>query len=154
MRTIADIHAGASFKQGYVTITAWSRWESILGELGIGQLAQQHARWLMVRQNAIANNIANSSSPGYRATDTRPFVELLERTDLAMSMSSPAHMQSAEQGARQSGTASVKPVDVSHSGNTVSLDRQMVMANEVRQGYALNTSIVKSFHRLLLSAAK
>lgn len=125
-----------------------------MGDLGIGELAQQHARWLMARQNAIANNIANASTPGYRATDVRPFSGFVERADLALSATSAGHLQTVDRGSRSAGIVSAKATDVSHSGNTVSLNRQMMTANEVRQAYALNTSIVRSFHRYLLSAAK
>ena len=125
-----------------------------VGNLGIGELAPLHARWLMARQNAISTNIAHASSPGYRAVDVKPFAEVLERSDLAIAGTDAAHIQTVEYSRRQIGKSSARVTDVSHSGNTVSLDRQMVMANEVRQGYALNTSVVKSFHRLLLSAVR
>lgn len=125
-----------------------------MGNLGIAELAPLHARWLMARQNAISTNIAHASSPGYRAVDVKPFAEVLERSDLAIAGTDAAHIQTVEYSRRQIGKSSARVTDVSHSGNTVSLDRQMVMANEVRQGYALNTSVVKSFHRLLLSAVK
>lgn len=125
-----------------------------MGGLGIGGIAQQHSRWLLARQNAIASNIANASTPGYRATDVKPFSALLERRDLAMSATNAAHIQTAEPALKLTGGVRDRSTEVSHSGNTVSLNRQMIMANEVRQGYALNTSVVRAFHRFLLSAAK
>lgn len=125
-----------------------------MGELGIDELAQHHARWLMARQGAIAANIAHVSSPGYRAVDVKPFSEVLERTDLAVSATSSGHIQTAGYSRGRVSKSNARVADVSHSGNTVSIDRQMVMAAEVRQGYALNTSVVKSFHRLFLSAVK
>ncbi len=71
-----------------------------------------------------------------------------------MSATNAAHIQTAEPALKLTGGVRDRSTEVSHSGNTVSLNRQMIMANEVRQGYALNTSVVRAFHRFLLSAAK
>ena len=108
----------------------------------------------MARQSVIAENIAHVSSPGYRAVDVPPFAETLERTSLDVTATSARHMRLASDEARPIGKRFQKSPETSHSGNTVSLDQQLVLANEVRQAYAVNASIVKSMHRLLTSAAK
>ena len=40
-------------------------------------LATQQARWLSVRQTAIAGNIANANTPGYARHDVEPFERYL-----------------------------------------------------------------------------
>lgn len=123
-------------------------------DLGISELAQRQARWLMARQSAISDNIAHASAPGYRAVDVRAFGDVLEKTSLQLSVTSSDHFQLSADDIRPVGRRYAKVNDVSHSGNTVSLDQQLIAATEVRQGYALNTSVVKSLHRLVLSAVK
>jgi flagellar basal-body rod protein FlgB len=41
-----------------------------------------------------------------------------------------------------------------HSGNSVSLEQEMVKGGDVNRDYSMNTAIVRSFHRMLLSSAK
>jgi flagellar basal-body rod protein FlgB len=36
-------------------------------------LASQQARWLSARHIAVASNIANANTPGYKAADVPPF---------------------------------------------------------------------------------
>jgi len=125
-----------------------------LSDVSLIGLAQQHARWLMDRQKVISDNVAHASAPGYRAVDVKPFSDHLDRTMLGMTATNINHLSSTESGARLFGRVPLRTSEVSHSGNSVSLDQQLMMASEVRQGYALNAGIVKSFHRLVLSAAK
>ena len=108
----------------------------------------------MARQSVIAENIAHVSSPGYRAVDVLPFAETLEETSLEVTATNARHLRLARDDAREIGRRFQKSLETSHSGNTVSLDQQLVFANEVRQAYAVNASIVRSMHRLLTSAAK
>ena len=41
-----------------------------------------------------------------------------------------------------------------HSGNSVSLEQEMVKGGDVNREYSMNTAIVRSFHRMLLSGLK
>ncbi|MFV0279829.1 MAG: flagellar basal body rod protein FlgB [Rhodoblastus sp.] len=128
--------------------------EEIVPDAGIFQVAQRQAQWLMARQRVIAENVAHAASPGYRAVDVKGFSEALERTSLGMTATSASHFRLADEEARPIGKRYTKAAEVSYSGNNVSLDQQLLAATEVRQGYALNTSVVKALHRLMLSATK
>ena len=44
-----------------------------MGPVHLFDLAAQQARWLSARQVAVAENIANANTPGYRAADVPPF---------------------------------------------------------------------------------
>lgn len=123
-------------------------------DVSVSELSRRHAQWLLARHKAVANNIAHASTPGYRAVDVRPFAEVLSRKELGMRATNSGHLRLADDESPRVRTTIAKAGDVSHSGNSVSLDQQMMNANEVRQGYALNTAIVKSFHRLVISAVK
>ena len=48
-----------------------------MGPLFLLDLASQQARWLGTRQTAIAGNISNASTPGYKAVDVRPFEDVV-----------------------------------------------------------------------------
>lgn len=125
-----------------------------MADLSIFWVAQQHSRWLMERQSAIAENIAHAASPGFRASDVAAFAASVDAANMYMTMTDERHLQ-AMTGSRQAGQRIVlKGEPISHSGNNVSLDQQLLMSNEVHQGYALNTGIVRSLHRMIMSSAK
>ena len=106
----------------------------------------------------VAENIANANTPGYTAKDITPFSEVLDRTQLAMRETSPLHLASngvlvGEAGSTGS-TVDEKPWDVTHSGNSVSLEQEMLKAGEISQSYSMDTSVMKAFQRMLLMTVK
>ena len=117
-------------------------------------LAGRHAQWATVRQTAIAGNIANANTPGYKAVDTEPFSAILDRTRLAVARTAQSHMDVAAGGIGATKVAPRDGWDTSHSGNSVSLEQEMLKADEVNRAYSLNTSIVRSFHRMILASVK
>jgi Flagella basal body rod protein len=44
-----------------------------MGPIHLFDLASQQARWLSARQIAVAENIGNANTPGYKAKDVPPF---------------------------------------------------------------------------------
>ena len=52
------------------------------------------------------------------------------------------------------GVRKEEPWDVTHSGNTISLEQELIKAGEVNRAYRLNTSVAKAFHRMILASAK
>ena len=59
------------------------------------QVASQKSDWLSARQTAVASNVANASTPGYRAVDVQPFSTILKATPIAMTATSGGHLSSA-----------------------------------------------------------
>ena len=122
--------------------------------VGILNLISNTNQWLSQRQGAIAQNVANANTPGYRSVDVRAFSDVLESPELSLSMSH-AHHMGADNAV--SGGLEFQPVDsdvVNHSANTVSLEAEMLKAGEVSERFALGTSIFKSFHRMIISSAR
>ncbi|RFC64087.1 flagellar basal body rod protein FlgB [Fulvimarina endophytica] len=117
-------------------------------------LASRQAEWLTQRQAVVAENVANVNSPGYTAKDITPFSEILDNTALTQAGSSPMHL--AGGGAPRGGgeTREAGTWDVKHSGNSVTVEQEMLKAGEVSRDYSLNTSIVKSFHRMYMSTIR
>jgi flagellar basal-body rod protein FlgB len=117
-------------------------------------LAAQQARWLSVRQNAIAGNVANANTPGYRTNDIEPFDKVLDRSRVAMTSTQTGHLTG---GATEAGYA-VKAEEPKHpvlpSDNTVAVEDELMKAGEVRRSFELNTAIVKAFHRMIMLGSK
>jgi len=117
-------------------------------------LASRHASWASVRQAAIAGNIANAHTPGYKAVDAEPFTAVLDKTRLTLARTAQSHMDVAASGIPTHKVAAADSWNVSHSGNSVSLEQEMLKADDVNRAYSLNTSIVRAFHRMILASVK
>ncbi len=118
------------------------------------ELAAQQARWLSVSQSVTAGNIANANTPGFRAQVVAPFAEVLDQTKLEMASTNPAHLGLEDAGVQAVPLKGEDPWEVSDSGNSVSLEQEMITANQVNRDYALNTGLVKSFHSMLMSSVR
>ena len=125
-----------------------------MGQVYLIDLAGQQARWLGLRQSAIAGNISNISTPGYRAIDARPFEDVLSRSAIDMTRSSESHFSADLSSVRSRFKSQSDPWETSISGNSVNVEEQLMKAGEVTRGFALNTGVVRSFHRMMLSALK
>jgi len=117
-------------------------------------VASQQARWLSLRQATVATNIANANTPGFVARDVRPFQDILDRTQLGMTVTSPTHISTGPVDLPASTSKSADPWETTQSGNTVSLEQEMMKAGQVNRSYSLNTNIVKAFNNMLLVSIK
>lgn len=125
-----------------------------VGPVDLFSLAFRHNEWLAARQAAIAGNIANANTPGFKALDLESFDAVLNSSRLSMARSQPGHLRPAADNMPTADVRSEQPWEVLHSGNTVSLEQELLKAGEVSRSYRLNTSIAKSFHRMILASAK
>ncbi len=120
----------------------------------IFELAANQSRWLTERQAVVAQNIANVSTPAYKARDITPFETELDATRIELARTNPAHLD-IDAGNPASGEITVDTGgDVNHSGNNVALEREFVKSSDIERAYSLNTSVVKSFNRMLALSAK
>ena len=104
------------------------------------------ARWLSMRQAVTAENVANASTPGYRARDVAAFEDVLSR------FSGPQNAGLQNTSVQRSYDAN--SWEVRPSGNSVSLEEEMVRSAGISRAYAMNTSIVSAFHRMHLQALR
>ena len=105
-------------------------------------------------QAVIAANVSNANTPGYKAQSVQPFADVLDRTQLRLASTNGAHLDldPADQQA-----VSVKPEsawETTDSGNSVSLEQEMIKAGDVNRSFALNTDLVKAFHGMLMESVK
>lgn len=125
-----------------------------MGSVYLFDVASRQAQWLATRQATISGNIANANTPGYKAADVEPFANVLNKTQLTMAATDRGHLSIDASPVRAAKVKKSESWDILHSGNSVSLEQEMIKAGDVNREHSLNTSIVKSFHRMILSSAK
>jgi flagellar basal-body rod protein FlgB len=117
-------------------------------------LSSQHAQWLSVRQAIVARNISNINTPGYKALDVVPFDSAFKVELLSLATSNPAHIAQASLEPEGATLKESKAWDIVHSGNSVSLEQQLMKASDINSRFALNRSIVKTFNEMLAASVK
>lgn len=118
----------------------------MFADLQIFKAASGMARHAGTRQVAIARNMANSDSPGYRAVDVAPFS--LTSDSSIMTVTRTKHIGSASSNK----TPDLEPrrdVAASPDGNTVDLEREMVEAVDVHRQHERAVAIYKSAMTIL-----
>ena len=125
-----------------------------MGPLYLFQLASSQARWLELRQSTIAGNVANANTPGFKARDVEPFNKILDAMPVKLAVTSPSHMQLSAAETDLRTNAKKESWEVVHSGNSVSVEQEMIKAGDVNRDYSMNAAIVRSFNRMLLSGLK
>src|SRR5271166_2384228 len=118
------------------------------------QVASQKSEWLSARQTAVANNVANANTPGYRALDVQPFSAVLDASPIAMAATDPGQLGAdalARDAFRQVET---DPTEETLSGNTVNLEQEMIKLGDVTRDFTMTANIRRAFHQLMLSALK
>jgi flagellar basal-body rod protein FlgB len=116
-------------------------------------VASSQAKWLALRQATISSNVANANTPGFRAQDIEPFDKILDSKVVPVAVTSPNHMTSGS-SVQSQGVRKEKSWEVVHSGNSVSLEQEMLKAGDINRDFSLNTAIVKSFHRMFMTSVK
>ena len=125
-----------------------------MGPVQLFDLASQQARWLSARQVAVAENIANANTPGYKAVDVPPFEAVLDETNLTMTATNPLHI-GVDPMAPEAVPVNEAPTwEVTLSGNSVSLEQELLKSGEVGTANSLNRAIVKVFNQMLMTSLK
>jgi flagellar basal-body rod protein FlgB len=118
------------------------------------ELASRHADWAATRQAVITGNIANANTPGFRARDIEPFESVLDKTALTMARTADGHIDLVGGELRSGKVDPADSWDITYSGNSVSIDQELMKAAEVNKAFSLDSSIVRAFHRMLLTAVR
>ncbi len=123
-----------------------------MGPIQLFDLASRQAEWLSVRQGVVAGNIANVNTPDYKAKDITPFNSVLETTRPRMAVTHPAHFSQGSEMSQEVVESDLsKEIGVQESGNTVGLAGELMKSGEVKRQFELNTTLVKSFHKMMMS---
>lgn len=122
-------------------------------KLEVLQLAQGLARYGAARQAAIAENVANADTPGYRARDLAPFSEVFRTTDGAMRATRTGHLAGGAGSAEFTPREAIRPGAASPDGNTVTLESEMFAAAEAKSVHDRALAIYRSSLSVLRTAA-
>jgi flagellar basal-body rod protein FlgB len=131
-----------------------ARTRAPLSDIFLFQVASQKSQWLSARQIAVAGNVANANTPGYRALDVQPFSTFLDSSPIALASTDPGHITAADAILTSLQEVETESDDESLSGNTVNLERQMINLGDVSRDFSMTANIRRAFHQLLLSALK
>lgn len=123
------------------------------------ELASKQAEWLQVRQQVVVGNIANANTPKYTAKDITPFSAVLDNTmpSQRMATTHPGHIQGYALSDENIDVREAKlnnEIGIQESGNTVALSQELSKTGEIKRQHELNTSLVSSFHRMMLMTVK
>ena len=118
------------------------------------ELAAQQSRYLSTNQSVIAENVANANTPGFRARALQPFSDVLDHTQLSLAATNPAHIGLSPADAQAAAATEDEPWEVTESGNSVSLEQEMIKAGDVNRSFSLNAGLVKAFHAMLIASVR
>ncbi|MFN0114010.1 MAG: FlgB family protein [Paracoccaceae bacterium] len=104
------------------------------------------------RQAAIARNIANADTPGYRTTDAVPFGETYREATSGMRATRSGHLGAGDSPAGAELVDRPALGAMSPNRNNVSLEAEMVAAAEVRRENDLALAVYRSSLDILRSS--
>ena len=104
--------------------------------------------WLGQRQEILAQNIANSDTPRYKASDLRPYdfkaLVRQEAGQLNMVANDPNHLPGRRRRIRDyAAVVERRPFETAPNGNAVILEEQMAKINETQINHNLMTQLYK-----------
>lgn len=116
-------------------------------------LASERMSYLGMRHQLIAENVANANTPGFAARDLKPFDQELKAAEMRLVQTNQSHFQltgTATGAMRLDGKT--KSWEVVPSGNSVSMEQEMLKASETVTQHALVSNVYKSTFNMLGTA--
>jgi flagellar basal-body rod protein FlgB len=123
-------------------------------QVNLFELATKQAEWLSVRQSAVAGNIANVNTPGYRALEVEPFSKVLDANRVSLQATQASHLVGGAGSEAIAMRQRDQGAQVLPSGNSVALENELLDAGEVHRAFELNTAIVKAFNHMTMLVSK
>ncbi|MBY6242167.1 flagellar basal body protein [Methylosinus sp. Sm6] len=117
-------------------------------------LVDRQRAYLTARQALVAQNIANANTPGYRAVDLAPFSKALDQSAMQLAETNSLHLQNAAFDPRSGDPQERTAWETTVSGNSVSLEQEMIKGGEIRGAFSVDTAILKAFHGMWMATLK
>ncbi len=119
-----------------------------LRKIPLFDMMARRLAWLGQRQQVLATNIANADTPDYKPRDVKPLdFAALARGAMAPLQPAVTHRAHLAPGARAPGTAPVakdnEPIETTMSGNAVTIEEQLMKANQNATDYELTTNLYR-----------
>jgi flagellar basal-body rod protein FlgB len=127
---------------------------SALSPIYLLELASQQAQWLSARQRTTATNIANANTPGFVSMDVQPFSDVLDKTQITMVATNSADILPEGNDFTATRPATTDSWETTYSGNSVSLEQEMMKEGEINRSFTLNANIKRAFHQMLMLSVK
>ena len=118
-------------------------------DIGLFRLAERRLAWVDQRQRLLAQNVANASTPGFRARDVSPFSAALAGQGTGLARTVAAHLDSPES---QSGASRARPKERGPDGNAVSLETELSKVADTAGTHELVTSLYHKYLGLFRTA--
>ena len=112
-------------------------------------MLKERMAWLSQRQTVLSQNVANADTPGYAARDLKPIdfeqalrnVSSPNRFSGALMTDNPRHIASAPRGAGAVVDVNTPDVEAAPSGNSVSLEQEMIKVSDTQAQFQAATSL-------------
>lgn len=106
------------------------------------EMLSQRLSWLTSRQKVIAQNIANVDTPAYQAHDLKQltFAQMVNGQSATLPMAQTSNKDISAQTSSGTGandTFKPKPIETTLSGNSVTLDAELMKLQETAQDHTL-----------------
>ena len=126
----------------------------MFSDLSLFKTASALAAHSSARQTTIAQNMANSDTPGFLARDIESFSTVMDtpRSDFVMKTTRSAHISSPGTGISGNVQEVESPGDQSPNGNSVSIETEMFKSAEVKHSHDMAVTVYKSGLTLLRTA--
>jgi flagellar basal-body rod protein FlgB len=131
-----------------------------LSQIPLFAMLRGRLGYLSERQRVIAENVANSDTPGFRPSDLKPFsfdVKMQEQSGSATAVTQPGHMPLKHGGTSVSSQfmeSKGRDSETTLNGNAVSLEEQMLKLSDARMNYDAAISFYQKSLGLLRTAAR
>lgn len=124
-------------------------------DTSIFSMLKSRMTYLADRQQVIAQNVANSDTPGFTPKDLKPFT-LPEQGALALTptMTSPMHMAPPATAAAGSKPVVTPDSETTLNGNSVVLEEEMMKMSQARMDYDAAVTFYQQATTLLTTAAR
>lgn len=127
-----------------------------LTKLPLFSMMAKRLSWLGQRQQVLANNVANADTPGYRARDLKAmsFKRVLggEGAKLGMAATNAAHLAGRSGKSAPNLVEKVDSHEIVISGNSVSLEEEMMKVSKTMMDYQLTTNLYSKHIKMIKTA--
>lgn len=114
-----------------------------LTSMDLFSLAEQRLDWVSRRQQLLAQNVANTNTPGYEAHDLKPFESLLQGKVVSLAATSPLHLAGLSDPAEDNRAEIV--TERAPDGNAVSLDTELTKLADTDGMHELATNLYTKY---------
>lgn len=128
-----------------------------LNDLPIFAMMTKRMAWLTKRQEVLAQNIANSDTPGFRPSDLmaqkfRGMLRSASGASMELRQTNSGHMAHSKRSRAFREEKQKETYETSPDGNAVVLEEQLMKVSETQGNYRLATNLYRKHVRMIKAA--